>query len=50
MKALGIIGIILSSLMIISSLAVIGEPGVWIVLLTECYFLAQSIVLTKNGE
>ena len=49
MKALGIIGIILSSIWILVGLSVIGDEGVWLVVLGFGYFLATSVVMVKNG-
>jgi hypothetical protein len=49
MKVLGIIGIILSSIWILIGLSVIGDEGVWAIVLGFGYFLATSIVMVKNG-
>lgn len=48
MKALSILGIIFSSVMLLGCLTVIGEEGVWIVFLVFAYFLAQSIAILRN--
>jgi len=47
MKTLGIIGIVLSSIMILLGLSVITSEGVWIIVLAFAYFLALSIKTLK---
>lgn len=45
MKTLAILGIVFSSIWILVGMSVLGNEGVWSVVLTFAYFLAMSIAV-----